>query len=49
MAALLKYQMKCSGEDCGKIVFILVDPEEEAAPNICPFCGEESSESNGTD
>lgn len=44
MAALLKYEMKCTSEDCGKKVFILVDPEEIAPPNICPFCGGESAE-----
>lgn len=42
--ALMKYEMKCSEEDCGKRVFILVSPEEIKVPNICPFCGGESSE-----
>jgi hypothetical protein len=42
--SLLKYKMTCESEDCGKSVIILVDPEEDKAPNICPFCGSESSE-----
>lgn len=45
--SLLKYQMTCHSEDCGKTSIILVDPEEPNAPNICPFCGSESSESTG--
>ena len=47
MTALLKYEMKCKDEDCGKKVFILVDPEETETPNICPFCGSESQEVTG--
>jgi hypothetical protein len=42
--ALLKYKMKCTDDDCGKQVIILVDPEEIKAPNICAFCGAESAE-----
>ena len=42
--SLLKYEMKCSNEDCAKTILILVDPEETAVPNICPFCSSESSE-----
>ena len=45
--ALLKYEMKCKSEECGKTVLILVDPEETATPNICPFCGGESAEDTG--
>lgn len=44
MAALLKYQMQCESDDCGKMSIILVDPEEDNIPNICPFCGGESFE-----
>jgi hypothetical protein len=47
--SLLKYQMKCQNEDCGKEVIILVDPEETKAPNMCPFCGGESEESTQED
>lgn len=47
--SLLKYEMKCQDEDCGKIAIILVDPEESKAPNICPFCGGESSEETKED
>jgi predicted Zn-ribbon and HTH transcriptional regulator len=36
--------MTCHNEDCGKVAIILVDPEEVKVPNICPFCGSESSE-----
>lgn len=46
--ALLKYEMKCSSDDCEKTVLILVDPEETKVPNICPFCGGESVEENGS-
>lgn len=42
--SLLKYEMKCEDENCGKTAIILVDPEEDKAPNICPFCGGESQE-----
>ena len=44
MASLLKFEMKCSHEDCGKVVVILVDPEDTEAPNLCPYCGSESEE-----
>lgn len=42
--SLLKYEMVCEDENCGKSVIILVSPEEDKAPNICPFCGSESKE-----
>jgi hypothetical protein len=45
--SLLKYKMTCESEDCGKSAIILVDPEEDKTPNICPFCGAESSEDGG--
>lgn len=45
--ALLKYEMKCKSEECGKTVIILVDTEETETPNICPFCGGESAEDTG--
>lgn len=44
MATLLKYEMRCTSEDCGKPVIVLVDPDEHKAPNLCPFCGHESLE-----
>lgn len=47
--SLLKYEMKCSNDNCGKVVLILVDPEELQVPNICAFCGAESSENTGDD
>lgn len=47
MASLLKFEMTCMNDDCGRTVIILVDPEEESAPNICPFCGSESKEDSG--
>lgn len=49
MAALLKYEMKCTSEDCGKQVFVLVNPEETQAPNICTFCGAESVEATDSE
>jgi hypothetical protein len=42
--SLLKFEMTCHNEECGKTAIVLVDPEESQAPNICPFCGSESSE-----
>lgn len=45
--SLLKFEMKCKSEDCGRTAIIVVDGEEEATPNICPFCGSESSEDTG--
>ena len=47
--SLLKYEISCRNEDCGKTVIILVDPEESQSPNICPFCGDESSETTNED
>jgi len=47
--ALLKYEMKCKSEDCKRVALILVDPEDEATPNICPFCGGESAEDTPTE
>jgi predicted Zn-ribbon and HTH transcriptional regulator len=44
MAALLKYEMRCTSEDCGKPAIILVESDEIKAPNLCPFCGAESVE-----
>lgn len=45
--ALLKYEMKCSDEVCGKTTIILVDPEETEVPNKCAFCAAESFEVTG--
>lgn len=45
--ALLKYEMKCSNEDCGKTAIILVEPEETEVPNKCPFCSGDSFEVTG--
>lgn len=45
--AFLKYDMKCSNEECGKSIIVVVDAEETATPNICPFCGGESAEEPG--
>ncbi len=42
--SLLKYEMKCNYDECGKSFIILVDPEETEIPNICPFCSAESEE-----
>jgi hypothetical protein len=47
MATLIKYEMRCKDEECGKRTLILVDQEETATPNICPFCGGESAENTG--
>jgi hypothetical protein len=45
--SLLKFQMTCSNDLCNQTVLILVDPEVIDTPNVCPFCGAESSESSG--
>lgn len=47
MSNVLKYEMKCGNEDCVKTTIIIVDAEEESAPNVCPFCGNESFEVTG--
>lgn len=49
MSQVLKYEMKCEEEDCGKVVIVLTKHDEIEAPNICPFCGSISFEVTAED
>lgn len=41
---LLRYDMECTHEECGKTYIVIVDEDETIEPTTCPFCGETSVE-----